>query len=137
MTLRQFLAAGNLSAFSSCSKADHPSILLQLGGGLYSKADSDSGDTLVRSPAVDAAPEYKPTPIRPGVWRNKWRIFRAARDIVTGEVIGPGDVVTTRRYPSKELAEAYAKKCQEQSDHPDYPTAYLGPVFFPEEGGAS
>ena len=40
MTLRQFLAAGNLSAFSSCSKADHPSILLQLGGVLYSKAVS-------------------------------------------------------------------------------------------------
>ena len=37
MTLRQFIAAGNLSAFSFCSKADHPSILLQLGGGLYSK----------------------------------------------------------------------------------------------------
>lgn len=46
MTLRQFLAAGNLSAFSSCSKADHPSILLQLGGGLCSK---ETGVTEIRN----------------------------------------------------------------------------------------
>ena len=46
MTLRQFLAAGNLSAFSSCSKAAHPSILLQLGGRLYSK---ETGVTEIRN----------------------------------------------------------------------------------------
>ena len=44
--LRQFNSAAHLSAFSSCSKADHPSILLQLGGGLCSK---ETGVTEIRN----------------------------------------------------------------------------------------
>lgn len=95
-----------------------------------SKENSDPIATLVRKPAERDAAERKPTPIRKGHWRNRWRLVVRGRNITTGQLANPGVHIGERRFVSAELAEQRAREvidggsCQE----------YLGPVFFPEEG---
>ena len=121
------------------------SILLQLGGGLYSKADSDFGATLVRNPSERDAAEQKPTPIKPGYWRNKWFSDRGWAAIHPTNIrIDFYHQLSGIRYPSRELAEEYAaRKMRDQFAAGkcwagrEGGVKYLGPVFFPEEGGAS
>ena len=120
------------------------SILLQLGGRLYSKADSDSGDTLVRNPSERDAAEQKPTPIKPGVWRNKvWTFIGFDPDFLDDEdTLLDQQTVLSGRFKTESAArEGYRALERANAGDPelnwDNSVIYLGPVFFPEEGGVS
>lgn len=98
-------------------------------------------ETLTRKPSTDAAAEQKPTPIKPGYWRNKWRsrvqIFLHTRE-APGVVIatsGPGEFLTKSKFPTAEIAE---QRALENLKHHEAQALkkgirYLGPVFFPEK----
>ena len=101
---------------------------------LCSKDSSASGDTLVRNPSERDAPEQKPTPIKPGVWRNKFWCSegftsRTGYEYPAGESIGP------TRYPTREIAEQKANEWIELSSwYFTVDPIFLGPVFFPSDG---
>lgn len=114
------------------------SILLQLGGGLYSKADSDFGATLVRNPSERDAAEQKPTPIRPGVWRELFWIAPQINVIHGMTKIGDNHWLGSTTYPSREAAELSAAKsiagCISQGSPFDAGVEFIEARFFPADG---
>ena len=115
----------------------HPNSPLQVNSSC-SKATDASGDTLVRKPSEDVATEQKPTPRKPGHWRNWWFAPIGGRDAWTRERVPAGEYIAKRKYPSRELAEQWAMKTLDESAaRGESPPTYLGPVFFPDEGDAS
>ena len=112
-----------LSAFSSCSKAD-----------------SDFGDTLVRIPSERDAAEQKPTAVRKGYWRNKWSSEAGWYNLKRGTtVLDKSVVIAPAKFTCPQVAETKALKllAQKRASGEWITVKYLGPVFFPEEGGAS
>ena len=88
---------------------------------------------------VKEAVELKPTPIKPGVWRNRYETINAMRlfDPVTAIITerSPGEVYFGYgEWDSEEAARDIAAGCElnPESDTGSGDARYLGPVFVPE-----
>lgn len=110
---------------------------LEAAGVNYScsKESGDSVATLVRKPSEDVAAEKKPTPIKRGYWRNRWA--KPTSGVVYNEHLctdlGDGTMLGYGRHPTAEVAEHLALNVVARNPF----QKYLGPVFFPADGGAS
>lgn len=87
----------------------------------------------IRTRAEDVAPQKKPTPIRKGYWRNHWRTGNRQTLPPECSQLGDGTHLGRMRHVSAEIAEAVAVDEMARRHLPR--RMYLGPVFFPAEGG--
>lgn len=46
----------------------------------------------------------------PSRWRNKWFSLAPIKNVDTGELVGPGEFVTSTTYPTAEYAEQKARE---------------------------
>jgi len=83
--------------------------------------------------SIKTKPETAITKVRPGHWRNEWHVGHSWTT-PCGRIYDTGAQLADIKFPSRELAEAYADKWFRERMAPGNPycVRYLGPVFFPE-----
>lgn len=90
---------------------------------------------IARAPGSVATEAQELTRIRAGYWRNWWWCERGwvssdGTSYVRGEAFG------RKKFPSRELAEAYGAKWWNYcAPGNPFGIKYLGPVFFPQAPG--